>query len=385
MTVLYHRIFLTQVKNWFVWIFAFIVLGILVLRTRTSFICERELDRSTFAVVIYADKFVTMMDYPIIELREVSKKYRLRRTLGELVRFNPKRRVNALKSVNLSINAGEIVCLLGRNGAGKTTLLKIISGIVMPDSGRVYINGRDTGTDPKAFSSVGLVAGDERGFYWRLSGYENLKFFAYLWGLYGAYARQRITEMLEVVGLTDRADDEVRTYSSGMKQRLAIARALISDPTVLLVDELARSLDYPSALDIAAFIKEIVGNGAQRAAIIATHQIWVAKEIASRVVVLDDGDVIADGIPESLFKTVGVRYVVYVEAPPEVVRNAFFSFADVDIRSEGERSRVSFAATTPSMVSEVFERLSGLNVVSVKRDSDEISEGFLQLLRGRSV
>jgi ABC-2 type transport system ATP-binding protein len=335
-------------------------------------------------MVIFADNNPKMTGRPLIELRGVSKRYRLRRTIGESVRFHPRREVNALRSVDLSVDGDEIICVLGRNGAGKTTLLKVISGIVIPDSGGVYIDGTDTAKNPKAFSSVGLVAGDERGFYWRLSGYENLKFFAYLWGLYGVDASQRITETLKLVGLSDRARDEVRTYSSGMKQRLAIARALISDPTVLLVDELARSLDYPSALDIANFIKGFIGKRAQRAAIIATHQIWVAKEIASRVVVLDDGDVIADDIPESLFKTVGIRYVVCVEAPLDDVKTALIPVTDADVHTEGNRSRVSFAALTPSTVSEVFKRLSAYEIVSVTADSEEIPEGFLKLIRGRN-
>lgn len=335
-------------------------------------------------MVIFADNTLEMTGSPLIELKGVSKRYRLRRTIGESVRLYPRREVNALRSVDLSVGGGEIICVLGRNGAGKTTLLKVISGIVIPDSGGVYINGTDTAKNPKVFSSVGLVAGDERGFYWRLSGYENLKFFAYLWGLYGADANRRIMETLKLVGLSDRARDEVRTYSSGMKQRLAIARALISDPTVLLVDELARSLDYPSALDIANFIKGFIRKRPRRAAIIATHQIWVAKEIASRVIVLDDGDVIADDIPKALFKTVGIRYVVYVEAPADAVKNTLIPFTDADIRIEGNRSRVSFGALTPSTVSEVFKRLSAYNIVSVTADSDEIPEGFLQLIRGRN-
>jgi ABC-2 type transport system ATP-binding protein len=334
-------------------------------------------------MVIFAVNPQKMTGSPLVDLKGVSKRYRLRRTIGESVRFHPRREVSALRSVDLSVGEGEIVCVLGRNGAGKTTLLKVVSGVVVPDAGAVYIDGMDTAKNPKAFSSVGLVAGDERGFYWRLSGYENLKFFAYLWGLYGVDAGRRISETLELVGLSGRARDEVRTYSSGMKQRLAIARALISDPTVLLVDELARSLDYPSALDIANFIKGLIAERVRRAAIIATHQIWVAKEIASRVVVLDDGDVIADDVPESLFKTVGVRYVVYVETPADDVKNALIPVTDADICTEGNRSRISFAALTPSTVSEVFKRLSACKIVSVTADSDEIPERFLKLIRGR--
>jgi ABC-2 type transport system ATP-binding protein len=283
----------------------------------------------------------------------------------------------------LRVDAGEIVCLLGRNGAGKTTLLKIISGIVAPDSGSIWINGRNASANTDVFSSVGLVAGDERGFYWRLSGYENLRFFAYLWGLSGRTARSRIGEVLDVVGLADRGRDEVRTYSSGMKQRLAIARALLSDPPILLVDELARSLDYPSALDLARFIRELVVSLPGRAAVIATHQVWVAREVASRVVVLDDGEIVADGTPDALLNTAaGTRFTVCVESPTDVVVSALSSVPDAEVEGDGGVTRVSFPASTPSALGAAFGVLAKFNILDVTVEGGEISETFLNLLRG---
>jgi ABC-2 type transport system ATP-binding protein len=321
----------------------------------------------------------------LIKLERVSKEYRLRRSAREIVGFRRRRAVEALRRVDLRVDAGEIVCLLGRNGAGKTTLLKIISGIVAPDSGSIWINGRNASVNPGVFSSVGLVAGDERGFYWRLSGYENLRFFAYLWGLSGGAARFRIDEVLDVVDLADRGRDEVRTYSSGMKQRLAIARALLSDPPILLIDELARSLDYPSALDLARFIKELVVSLPGRTAIIATHQVWVAREIASRVVVLDDGEVVADGTPEALLNAAaGARFTVYVESPMDVVGAAVASVPDADLEREGGVTRVSFPAPTPSILGAAFGALAKFNILDVTVEGGEISEAFLKLLRGNN-
>jgi ABC-2 type transport system ATP-binding protein len=321
----------------------------------------------------------------IVELNDVHKEYRLRRSAGEIIRFKRRRGVNALRAIDLCVSTGEVVCLLGRNGAGKTTLLKIMSGIVAPDSGSVSINGRNTTVDQGAFSSVGLVAGDERGFYWRLSGYENLRFFAYLWGLSGVSARTRIDEVLAVVGLVDRARDEVRTYSSGMKQRLTIARALLPDPPVLLIDELARSLDYPSALDLARFIKDLVCSRSGRTAIVATHQIWVAREIASRVVVLDEGEIIADDTPESLLNDAdGARFKVHVGSSPDALAAVLKSVPDVSFEPDGEGTRVSFAAPTPKALSAAFGALAKFDILNVTRESDDISEGFLRLLRGKT-
>jgi ABC-2 type transport system ATP-binding protein len=319
----------------------------------------------------------------LIRLEGVSKEYRLRRSAREIVGFRRRRAAVALRAVDLSVDSGEIVCLLGRNGAGKTTLLKIISGIVAPDSGSISIKGRDASAHPGVFSSVGLVAGDERGFYWRLSGYENLRFFAYLWGLSGRAARSRIGEVLDVVGLADRGRDEVRTYSSGMKQRLAIARALLSDPPILLVDELARSLDYPSALDLARFIKELVVSLPDRAAIIATHQVWVAREVASRVVVLDDGEIVADGTPDALLNAAaGARFTVCVESPTDVIGAALSSVPDAELESDGGVTRVSFPVSAPSVLGAAFGALAKFNILDVTVEGGEVSETFLTLLRG---
>jgi len=185
------------------------------------------------------------------EAASVHKKFPRVKTIFDYIRFKKPGYVKALDGFSIEVGPGEIACVLGRNGAGKTTLLKTAAGLIAPDAGEIRIWGRDPWRTRNGFARVGLVAGDERGFYWRLSGRENLRFFASLWALTGKEAEGRIDEVMELVGLADRRRDRdpVRTYSSGMKQRLAFARALIAEPSLLLVDELARSLDFAGARD----------------------------------------------------------------------------------------------------------------------------------------
>ncbi len=233
---------------------------------------------------------------PYVKLRGVTKIYRGRVSLLKI--WRRRARVTALRAVDLDVAPGEVACLLGPNGAGKTTLLKIVAGAVVADEGTAEVNA----------ASVGFVAGGERSFYWRLSGAENLRFFAVLLGIRGPDVRDRVAYALGRVGLAARADDPVRTYSGGMRQRLAFARALLSDPALLLVDELAGELDYPTTLELARFVRDDLARAEGRGALVATHQLWLARMIADRVVVLVDGRVAAAGPPTDVLGFPAARY-----------------------------------------------------------------------------
>ena len=198
--------------------------------------------------------------------------------------------VSALSGVNLSVPWGRVVALLGPNGAGKSTLLRILGTTVLPDCGRVEVAGQDVVAEPVlARRSLGLVLGDERSWYWRLSGRDNLEFFAALHGLRRSSARARVGELLASVGLAEAADRRFDRYSSGMRARLSLARALLCEPPVLLFDEPTRTLDPLAA---ASFRDEVRSQaGAGRAVLFATHDLHEAAALADRVVVLVKGRV----------------------------------------------------------------------------------------------
>jgi ABC-2 type transport system ATP-binding protein len=202
----------------------------------------------------------------------------------------------ALAGVTLAVGEGETVGLLGPNGAGKTTLLKIVSTLLYPTSGRVVVAGCDTVRSPRAARrAMGVVTCDERSFYWRLSGRHNLEFFAALYGIPAARARERIGDLFEALGLAQAADRPFHSYSSGMKQKLAIARGLLGDPAVLLYDEPTRSLDPLSAQNIREWIAANRRRSPRTAHLLATNQLAEAEQLCDRVVIINGGTVIAEG------------------------------------------------------------------------------------------
>lgn len=199
--------------------------------------------------------------------------------------------VHALQSVTLEVEPGEVFGILGPNGAGKTTLLKILSTMILPSSGSARVNGADLVLGAAAVrQSVGLATGEERGFYWRLTGRENLEFFAGLRGFSPREAGRRATEMLELVDLLPMAKEPVTRYTTGMRQRLGLARALLGRPQVLLLDEPTRSLDPVAAQAVQALVQRLAAEE-RVTVVIATHNLHEAEQVCHRVAVLTDGTV----------------------------------------------------------------------------------------------
>jgi len=200
-----------------------------------------------------------------------------------------------LDGVDLAVRRGEIFGLLGPNGAGKTTLIKILCGLVSADAGEVHVDGLDVRRQSLAVRRrVGVVYGDERSFFWRLSVRENLRFYASLYGIEGVRRDRRIDQLLRLVGLADSTDVRMHAFSSGMKHRAAIARGLLHDPAVLVLDEPSRSLDPLGAAELHAIIREHVASDG-RTVLVATHQMSEAEELCDRLTLIDHGSVVLTG------------------------------------------------------------------------------------------
>jgi ABC-2 type transport system ATP-binding protein len=198
-------------------------------------------------------------------------------------------KVRALDNVSFRLEKGKVLSVLGPNGAGKTTLLKVLSTLIIPDAGTVTVNGLSLGADDDAIkASVGLMASAERSFYWRLTGRQNMEFFAALYGLRPKTARARIKGLSALFGI-DYLDRRFDSYSTGMQQKLALARAVIHDPPVLFLDEPTRSLDHPSAVGFRRFIRDELVGKRGKTVLLATHSIDEAACMADIVMVLDRG------------------------------------------------------------------------------------------------
>ena len=209
----------------------------------------------------------------MISAEAVTMQYPIPKRLREYLfhPFRPLRRVEALSEVNVQIEEHDCVALVGPNGAGKTTLLKLLGGLLYPTFGSVKVSGVDTTLDNLAARRrVGLVINEERSFYWRLTGIENLEFFGVLDNIRGQELKRRIASLLDLVGLTKAGDKRVSDYSSGMRQRLAIARGLMANPEVLLLDEPTRSLDPLGAQAIRRLISGEVHAEKPRVLVVTT-------------------------------------------------------------------------------------------------------------------
>ncbi|MFQ5950614.1 MAG: ATP-binding cassette domain-containing protein [Candidatus Geothermarchaeales archaeon] len=206
----------------------------------------------------------------------------------------------AVDHVDISIERSEIFGLLGPNGAGKTTLVKMLCTLLVPTEGTARVNGWDINEHPEQVRrSVGVVLGGERALYWRLTGRENLWYFSQLYDIKTQEAKQKIQTALDLVGLTDRADDRVENYSKGMKQKLHIARVLLHDPEVLLLDEPTIGLDPKAAKDVRSFITRLAEEHG-KTILLTTHYMFEADELSRRVAIIDRGRIIEHGSPKEL-------------------------------------------------------------------------------------
>jgi len=243
-----------------------------------------------------------MSEAPVLLAEKLVKRYPIFRGFRELV-FKPfdRRTVTALDGLDLEVGRGRVFCLLGPNGAGKTTLIKILAGLVLPDGGRALVDGHDVAREPgPARTAVGTAVSDERSFYWRLTGRQNLEFFGALYGLRGAARDRRIEEVLRIAGLDGAAGLRFNGYSTGMRQMLAFARALLADAAILLVDEPTRSLDPQAADRIRSFLRDELAGRQGKTILWATHDLGEAADCADDIAVISRGRIHLSGPAASL-------------------------------------------------------------------------------------
>ena len=223
--------------------------------------------------------------------------------------------LTAVNDVSLKMESGQILGLLGPNGAGKTTTVSMISGLVTPDSGEVLIRGRILkGDDDPMKRELGLVPQD-LALYEELSALDNLRFFGALQGLAGSKLKEASASVLAFVGLSERADDRVRTYSGGMKRRLNLAAGLLHDPPVLLLDEPTVGVDPQSRNAIFDTLEKLRDSG--KAILYTTHYMEEAERLCDRLVIIDHGKVIADDTMQGLGAKLPPTNRLVVELEPE--------------------------------------------------------------------
>jgi ABC-2 type transport system ATP-binding protein len=239
---------------------------------------------------------------PVISINNLSKTYPVPLArLKAFFRRKSKDPVEALRDVSFDVYRGEIFGLIGRNGAGKTTLTKIVATLVQPTLGTVAVNGFDSvHDDEKVRMQVGLSGAEERSFYWRLTSEQNLIFFARLYGLSDRLAKQRIAELFAQLELKDVVRKRFGELSTGNKQRLAVARALLPNPPVLLLDEPTRSLDPLAASRMRELIKGLSQSDPPVTILFTSHNLAEVETLCNRVAIISAGEIRAVDSPANL-------------------------------------------------------------------------------------
>lgn len=315
------------------------------------------------------------MSAPLVELAGVSHGYPAPSRLGRDL-FRRRRRIPVLHDVSMRIDSGRWQAVVGANGEGKTTILKLVAGLLRAESGSVRLDGVDVARRPAlARETVGYALADERSFFWRLSARHNLEFFASLDGLHGRDAARRIDELLAALDLSADADRVFAGFSTGMRQRLAIARALLPRPRVLLLDEPTRGLDATHAEGLWSLVTAEV-EAAEGCAILVTHELQDALDRCHSVALLDGGRILMQDTRDGVgARSAGIGgFTVTVRGLPAAALPRLRAIAGVrDVHLSVDPSGEQFLEVAgreadgalPAFISEIVA--AGAGIVSLRR------------------
>jgi len=307
---------------------------------------------------------------PAIGLSGLTKRYR-----------RGKDWLTAVNDVTLSVPPGQVIGLLGPNGAGKTTTIKMACGLILPTAGTIRINGHDVGRErAAAVRQIGAVLEGSRNVYWPLTAWQNLTYFGRLKGLRAAEIKPRAERLLTDLGLWDRRNETVGSYSRGMQQKVAIAAALITDPPVLLLDEPTIGLDVEAARTVKDWIAHLAADEG-KTIVLTTHQLPIVQELAGRIAVIRDGKIIAD-LPtrELLSRFAEDRFEVRVAG----LLNGFAGALPAGARAEAdaETTRVTLRDADQGRLHHFLDdlRATGMPLLSVTQAQPDLEEIFLRLI-----
>jgi len=293
--------------------------------------------------------------------------FSISRKFGDLV---------AVDGIDLSVKEGELFSLLGPNGAGKTVTIKMLCCLLRPSSGTATIMGHDIRKDPIAVKEVIDVSPQETAIAEHLNARENLSLMGGIHGLEKEEVKKRSEELLEMMGLTNRAKEQVRKYSGGMKRRLSIAMALVSDPQVLFLDEPTLGLDPQSRRSIWEHITELKGK---KTIVLTTHYLEEADSLADRIAIIDEGKIVALGTPQELKESVSDMQVMVVKAKNltsatiEGLREIYTEVKEIEDGIEIRAKEVSFSEVVD------YLRPKGIDIESTSQKQVTLDDVFLRL------
>jgi ABC-2 type transport system ATP-binding protein len=321
---------------------------------------------------------------PVIEVEDLVRSYRSGAGTFRRRRWT----VEAVRGVSFEVGAGELFGLLGPNGAGKTTTIKVLTTLLLPTRGSARVLGLDVARQAKAVRSrIGYVLGGDRGLYDRLSGLENLRYFADLYRVPIRKKRRRIEELLELVDLKGRERERVERYSRGMRQRLHVARGLLHDPPVLFLDEPTIGLDPLGARKLRATIAALTRAG--KTVLLTTHYMFEADELCDRIAVIAKGSIVAEGTPSDLKRHVADRTIVEIETSgaSEAMLERLRRVPGVASLAVEEREQAQLlvvqSSRGPELVQALLAELDGARVGRVVSREPTLEDAYVELVSGR--
>lgn len=307
--------------------------------------------------------------------------------------FHPKKKkegrsVTALQDVDLRIERGELFGILGPNGAGKTTLLKILSTLLLPTSGHAYVAGYDVEKDfVEVRKRINMVSGGEISGYGLLTVRENLWMFTQFYGMKSKVAKEKIDELLETFGLSDKRTEKVRTLSTGQRQKMNVIRGFVTDPEIIFLDEPTLGLDVNAARTIRDYIKKWVDNGRDKTVLLTTHYMAEADELCDRIAIIDSGRILACDTPENLKRMVRTDTTLTIdtallrdktrfESVPGLERFTSWDYA------EKNQTRLRFVLRDESGVSDIVSEVlrQGSKILSLQKTEPTLEDVFIKLV-----
>jgi len=317
----------------------------------------------------------------VIQAAELRRTFR---TTTGVLRRRPLE-VDAVRGISFAVRRGEMFGLLGPNGAGKTTTIKMLITLLLPSGGQARVLGYDVVANPREVRRrVGYVFGGDRGLYERLSGMDNLRYFAELYGIPGRDQRRRIGEVLDLVGLRGRERERVEGYSRGMRQRLHIARGILHDPEVVFLDEPTIGVDPVGARELRALMANLIATG--KTVLLTTHYMFEADELCDRIAVIAKGEIVGQGTPADLKAGVADGRVTEIEVfgvdDPTVERLRGIAGVTAVVVEDLDQKQLLVIRSSDErdLTQELLSRLDGVSVGRVVAREPTLEDAYVALV-----
>ena len=326
------------------------------------------------------------MERNVIEVHEVQRQYITKKGKWK----KTKTVVEAVKGISFNVKKGEIFGLIGPNGAGKTTTIKMLTTMLIPSSGSINVLGLNVQEQYKELRSrINFILGGERNLYWRLSAYDNLAYFADLYKIPREVQKEKIPALLKLVELEDASDRLVETFSKGMKQRLQIARGLLNDPEILLLDEPSIGLDPVSARKLRQIIKQLNAQGTT--ILLTTHYMYEADELCDRIAFINKGEIVMIDTPSNIKAKLGsgatVQCTFITNEDSKIIAQQLMEkgYGQVELVHEAEVVKCKAQVAEPqAFISTLYER-NDIQVLDLAIVQTSLEDAYIQLIGGEGA